>query len=72
MLGVIAEKLQFQLYETVGQFVSDVELVFADSASPHQVRKLLQFGAVRVSEPCSCVTGCGTHRHGRRTQESVR
>uniref|UniRef100_A0A3B5JZJ4 SP110 nuclear antigen, tandem duplicate 4 n=1 Tax=Takifugu rubripes TaxID=31033 RepID=A0A3B5JZJ4_TAKRU len=57
MLGIIAEKLQFRFYETVGQFVSEVELIFTNSASPHQVGKLLPFRAVRVSELCSCVTG---------------
>eukprot|EP00066_Takifugu_rubripes_P012746 XP_011602012.1 PREDICTED: nuclear body protein SP140-like protein isoform X1 [Takifugu rubripes] len=44
MLGIIAEKLQFRFYETVGQFVSEVELIFTNSASPHQADELIATG----------------------------
>lgn len=37
-LAKIAEKLQQQLYQTVGEFVSDVQLVFTNCASYNRVR----------------------------------
>lgn len=37
-LGNIADKLQQQLYQTVGGFVSDVQLIFSNSASYNRVR----------------------------------
>ncbi len=37
-LGCVADKLQKQLYKTVGEFVSDVQLIFSNCASYNQVR----------------------------------
>uniref|UniRef100_A0A3Q3VKM5 SP110 nuclear body protein, tandem duplicate 1 n=1 Tax=Mola mola TaxID=94237 RepID=A0A3Q3VKM5_MOLML len=37
-LGSIADKFQQQLYQTVGEFVSDVQLIFTNSAAYNQVR----------------------------------
>lgn len=40
-LGSIADKLQQRLYHTVGEFESDVQLVFTQSAASNQVRDAL-------------------------------
>ncbi len=37
-LGNIADKLERQLYQTVGEFVSDVQLIFTNCATYNQVR----------------------------------
>nr|XP_046271228.1 nuclear body protein SP140-like protein isoform X2 [Scatophagus argus] len=37
-LGSVADKLQKQLYQTVGEFVSDVQLIFTNCASYNRVR----------------------------------
>lgn len=38
-LGNVADKLENQVYKTVGEFVSDVELIFTNCASYNRVRK---------------------------------
>lgn len=37
-LGNVADKLQRQLYQTVGEFVSDVQLIFTNCATYNRVR----------------------------------
>lgn len=69
-LGTVAEKLQ--LYKTIGQFVSDVELILTNCTSDNQVRTAVMFQGCSGYTAAPCVPGCRAHRHGQQTQGNVR
>lgn len=63
-LGSIADKLQQQLYQTVGQFVSDVELIFANFTSYNRVRNSIIKKRKKLKLICSRKFPQYSHNYG--------